>query len=345
MIIDGSHGEGGGQIFRTTLTMAVCLGQDVKIINIRAGRKKTGLLRQHLTCLHAAQAICSAEVSGDQLGSTEVLFRPKKIKADQYEFTISTAGSANLVMQTIMLPLLLLPESSTVLIHGGTHNDKAPSFEFINKSFMPQLLKMGYRMSVELCGYGFQPVGGGTIKIQTQTQTQAELMPLFLDDRGKFIGKQAYAIGSQIPDDVFSRELAILENNHNWGLDELFKRKVNSAGPGNLVSLVLKMENITTVVDEVGQRGNKAERVVRRAVNKVEAHLNQRGAVCEYLADQLLLPMIFAGGGRFTTVKPSLHLTTNIEVIQKFLNIPIELFERPSGEWQLIMKTNPKAVN
>jgi RNA 3'-terminal phosphate cyclase (ATP) len=144
--IDGSQGEGGGQIFRTSLTLSMCLGIPIKIINIRAGRNKPGLLRQHLCCLRAAEEICQATVEGAAFGSTSVTFTPGAIGAGNYRFSIGSAGSTTLVFQTILPALLLAEASSTVTLEGGTHSGMAPSFDFIEQSFVPQLVNKGCDM-------------------------------------------------------------------------------------------------------------------------------------------------------------------------------------------------------
>ncbi len=329
--INGAFGEGGGQIFRTTLTLAICLGINVRIINIRAGRKKPGLLRQHLTCLRAAQAICSADVIGDELGSQEVIFKPRKVVSGDYEFAIGSAGSTSLVLQTIMLPLLLQGKISTVVIAGGTHNHKAPSFEFLKSSFIPILKKMGYQIKAELLKYGFHPAGGGAIKVTLMPHHG--LVALKLLECGAQISKKAVAIASQIPQQVLVRELRQLQQ-HDWLAEETHQQMVESVGPGNLLSLTLVMDNITLVFDELGARGVRAERVASLAEQQMQRFLTSQASVCEYLADQLLLPMLFAGGS-IKVGLPSLHTTTNIKIIQQLLDVDIELNQLSKECWQL----------
>ncbi|MFT4765185.1 MAG: RNA 3'-terminal phosphate cyclase (ATP) [Oleispira sp.] len=330
--INGAAGEGGGQIFRTTLTLAMCLGLDVRIVNIRAGRKKPGLLRQHLTCLRAAQTICSADVSGDELGSQEVIFKPGNVIPGDYEFSVGSAGSTSLVLQTIMMPLLLQSHASSVIINGGTHNSKAPSFEFLNNSFILAVRKMGYQITAELLKYGFNPAGGGAIKMELKPHKVLE--PLQLLDSGALVDKKANAIGSQIPQQVLVRELRQLQQQHHWLPEECSEQLVESTGPGNLLSLKLTMENTTLVFDELGGRGLRAEKVANLAEQRVQSYLKNQVPVCEYLADQLLLPMLFAGGS-FKTGRPSLHTTTNINVIQQLLDLNIEVNQLNKRCWQL----------
>ena len=159
-IIDGSQGEGGGQILRSTLALSMCTGTPVRIENIRAGRRKPGLLRQHLACVRASKEITNAKVIGDELGSSAVEFRPGEIKAGTYEFAIGSAGSTSLVFQTVLPALLMADKQSVVSFSGGTHNDLAPSFDFIQHCFIPALASINLDIKAELNAYGFMPIGG-----------------------------------------------------------------------------------------------------------------------------------------------------------------------------------------
>ena len=231
-----------------------------------------------------------------------------------------------------MMPLLLQSQVSTVIINGGTHNDKAPSFEFLNNSFIPAVKKMGYQITAELLRYGFNPAGGGAIKVELKPHKKLE--PLQLLDSGAVVGKKAIAIGSQIPQQVLARELRHLQQQYHWLPEECSEQLVESAGPGNLLSLLLTMENITLVFDELGSRGVRAENVANLAEQQMQNYLKKQIPVCEYLADQLLLPMLFAGGS-FKTGLPSLHTTTNINVIQQLLGVNIEINPLSKYCWQL----------
>ena len=161
--IDGSKGEGGGQVLRSSLSLSMVTGQPFRIKNIRAGRAKPGLLRQHLTCVRASEAVCNATVEGAELGSKEIVFRPGAVQPGLHTFAVGTAGSAMLVLQTVLPPLMLATETSTVTVEGGTHNDHAPPFDFLEHAFVPLLRRMGARVDLILDGYGFYPAGGGRV--------------------------------------------------------------------------------------------------------------------------------------------------------------------------------------
>ncbi len=331
VVIDGSLGEGGGQIFRTSLTLAMCLGKAVRIENIRAGRNKPGLLRQHLICLRAAKTICGAQVAGDELGSQQVSFMPHKVKTGDYHFAVGSAGSTTLVFQTLFLPLALADERSVVRIEGGTHNGMAPSFDFIEQCFLPVVKRMGCDVAVELLGYGFYPAGGGDWS--ARINPVSHLKRLLLTDSGNLMGQTAVATSARIPAHVTERELAYVQKKCDWQGSSLHRRLVKSAGPGNIFSLRLAFENLTDVIEVVGERNISAERVAERAIAQMTRLLTAKVAVGEYLADQLLLPMALGAGGEFLTVKPSQHFISNVDVIKKFMDIEINYSELAEDRW------------
>lgn len=333
IIIDGSAGEGGGQIFRTSLSLAICLGKAVTIKNIRAKRNKPGLLRQHLTCLRAAKEICNAEVLGDEIGADLVEFIPGEVKAGSYRFSIGTAGSTSLVLQTILLPLMFADGPSEVLIEGGTHNKGAPSYEFLQHCFLPAMQKMGYRFDVELCDYGFYPAGGGAIRVKVYPAEN--LQALDLCERGDLLNKQVTAIAAKLPKHVLQREVAVFENDRAWGDAELQVKNVGSVGPGNLVSLLLHFEKHVEVFDCVGEVNLSAEKVAKRVLNDAQCYLKKQAVVGEYLADQLLLPMLLAKGGKFITHDLSQHMLTNIETVQKISEQKIYTKEVKKNIWEI----------
>jgi RNA 3'-terminal phosphate cyclase (ATP) len=335
IVIDGSQGEGGGQIFRTSLSLAACLGKPVQIEHIRSGRKKSGLLRQHLTCLRAVQAICDATVLGDELGSEKVTFIPGAIKPGEYHFAIGTAGSTTLVLQTVLFPLLLAGGSCEVLLEGGTHNGMAPSYDFVAESFLPMLAKMGVRIETQLQRYGFYPAGGGAWRVKIYPAT--DIAELILLECGEQTSQRAVAISSRIPEHVTSRELARVQSLCGWPQACLNQRLVKSAGPGNILSLQVGMKNVTHVCDSLGERGVSAERVVDRAVEALNHFLSAKVPVGEYLADQLILPMVLGRGGRFRTVKPSTHLLTNIDVVRSMTGADIQLKEIRENCWEVLV--------
>lgn len=334
-IIDGSQGEGGGQIFRTSLTLSLCTGEPVTIKNIRAGRKKPGLLRQHLTCLSAAQAISDASIEGAELGSMKVVFRPQKVKAGSYRFSVGSAGSSTLVFQTIYLPLLLVGEQSELVLEGGTHNGMAPSFDFIRQSFLPELKKMGALIEASLDRYGFYPAGGGAWR--ATIGAAKNISPYTKIKRGEIISVAATATSAQIPGHVVTRELQCVSSHFNLPKENLHKRLVRSIGPGNILSVQVESKSVVEMVEVVGERGVSAESVVDKVIAEVNRYLASNAVIGEHLADQLLLPMALGGGGSFTTLTPSLHLTTNAAVISEFTRAQVAISQLDDRRWRVVV--------
>jgi len=320
--IDGSYGEGGGQILRTSLGLSLVTGKPFRIERIRAARKTPGLLRQHLTAVNAATAIGQADVTGAILGSRELTFIPGEVVPGEYSFAIGTAGSTALVLQAILPALIVASGPSVLTLQGGTHNPFAPPFDFLQRAFLPLLNRMGPNVKAELERPGFYPAGGGKVRF---TITPAnKLKPFDIRERGDIRSRKATALVANLPANIAERELAIIGRKLSWN-PECLRQEVtrNSNGPGNVVSIEIDSEHITEVFTAFGERGLPAESVAEKAVKEARRYLASGIPVAEYLADQLLLPMALARGGAFTTSTLSRHALTNIEIIHKFLDIRI----------------------
>jgi RNA 3'-terminal phosphate cyclase (ATP) len=321
--LDGSEGEGGGQILRSALTLSALTGQPFEIKNIRAGRAKPGLLRQHLTALRAAAAISGGKYSDNvAIGATELMFYPGDVRASNYEFAVGTAGSAMLVLQTILLPLLQAEKPSRVIISGGTHNPSAPPYEFVAMCFLPVLARMGADVELKLLQYGFMPAGGG--RIMAVVQPCDGLQPVHILERGPRLELYAEALFANLPFNIADRELAQVDERLSLGKTALKVREVESIGPGNMLSVHARFEQVSEMVSAFGRRGVRSEKVADDVADAAAAYLGSEGAVGLYLADQLLLPMAVAGGGSFTSTAPTPHTMTNVSTITKFLDVDIQ---------------------
>jgi len=315
--IDGAEGEGGGQILRSSLSLAICTRQPFRIDNIRANREKPGLMRQHLTAVNAAAEICGADVDGAALGSRALTFRPGPLAAGGYSFDIGTAGSCTLVLQTILPALLTAAGESRVSIRGGTHNPGSPPFDFLARTFLPLLGRMGAKVELDLKAYGFYPRGGGEIFARI---TPAErLGALRLTERGALVRGIAEAYVSAIPLHVAQRELEVIRRALGWTQQQTMLRALpNDVGPGNAVTITLEHEYVTEVFTSFGEKGVRAETVAEEAAMAASAYLAQRAPVGDHLSDQLLLPMALGDGGSFLTARVTQHLRSNITVIERF---------------------------
>jgi RNA 3'-terminal phosphate cyclase (ATP) len=326
LVIDGAFGEGGGQILRTSLTASLLTGTPFEIHSIRARRRRPGLLRQHLTAVRAAATIGRADVEGATLGSHRLAFRPGTVRAGSYRFSVGSAGSACLVLQTVLLPLVQAG-TSKVTVEGGTHNEGAPPFEFLDLTFAPLLRRMGVAMELALERHGFFPMGGGAV---TMAARGARWRPLSLLERGEVVAVRATALVSRLPVTIAERELAVVRRELGWSEDRLEAVAVDSPGPGNVVLLVVDCEHVTEVFTGFGRRGLPAEKVAAGAVAELRRYLDSGVPAGPHLADQLLLPLVLAGG-RFVTAEPTDHFWTNVEVIRRFFGDVIDVAERPGG--------------
>lgn len=328
--LDGSMGEGGGQILRSALALSMVTGRPFRISEIRAGRAVPGLLRQHLTAVNAAAEVCGAEVRGADVGSRELEFVPHAIRGEHYSCRVGTAGSTSLVLQTILPALLRADKPSRVCLEGGTHNPFAPPFEFLDRSFLPMLRRMGARVEVTLEQAGFYPAGGGRI---VATIEPGPLRPVHLVDGGRLLDRRCVAVAANLPLDIAERECAIVGREldiESAGLEA--RAPAGGPGPGNYVALELTYEHVSAVFSGVGQRGVRAEAVAADVVDQARQYLVADVPVCPHLADQLMVPMALAGGGSFATMPLSLHASTNLEVIRRFLDVPMRA-EREGDRW------------
>lgn len=334
--IDGSQGEGGGQILRTSLALSLVTGQPFRMERIRAKRQRPGLLKQHLTAVEAARTVGCAEVEAAALGSQTLEFRPGPVTPGNYRFAVGTAGSATLVLQTVLPALLTSSGHSTLTLEGGTHNPMAPPFDFLEKCFMPLIHRMGPAVELELRRHGFFPAGGG--RFHARIEPSKKLSRLDLLERGSMRGRQARMLVSKLPEHVGQRELAVVRDELKWREDECAIEAVRyPVGPGNAVVLAIETEHVTEVFTGFGERGRPAEEVAGSAVEAAKAWLEADVPVDEHLADQLLIPLALAGGGSFRTTKPSLHTITNAAVIQRFLPVSIKAEPESEMAWGVIV--------
>jgi len=328
--LDGSIGEGGGQVLRTALALSLVTAQPFAIERIRALRSKPGLARQHLTCVEAAAAVGKARVEGAELGSQRLVFKPVAVHAGDYRFAIGTAGSTTLVLQTVLPALLRAGAPSKVMLGGGTHNPLAPPFEFLQLAFAPALRAMGASFVLELVRYGFAPVGGGAI---SAVIGPSQLRPVQLLERKPAGLPRARALLAQLSPHIGERELAIVRRRLDLHPEQLRVETVASHGPGNMLLLEFPGEPCSEVIGVPGERGISAEQVAETACAQATAFLAANVPVGEHLADQLLPLMAIAGGGAFRTLEPSLHTRTNAQVIERFLPVRFRITEDAPGSW------------
>lgn len=336
--VDGSRGEGGGQILRSSLSLAVVSGRPITVERIRARRPKPGLLRQHLTAVKAAARISNARVEGAELHSRELTFTPRGVSPGHYEFAVGTAGSATLVLQTILPALMIADAPSTVVLEGGTHNPWAPPFEFLERSYLPCIERMGPSVKASLERPGFHPAGGGRFVVAIEPV--AKLAPLDLRERGAQTGARGEALIAHLPPSVGERELRALQKRLHLDASEVSLRTADeSRGPGNAVVVSLTFDNICAVFSAIGEKGRRAEQVSADVAASVQRYLAASVPVEEHLADQLLVPMALSGSGRVRSTPLSRHSQTNIAVIEQFLDVSFSVQELSSDAIELSVRS------
>ena len=310
--IDGSMGEGGGQIVRTALSLSLAAQRPLRLTNIRANRSRPGLRPQHVTAVRAAAAIGEATVSEVREGTRTLTFEPSTVVPGTYHFDIGTAGSAVLVLQTVLLPLLTAERPSRITVTGGTHNKFAPPFDFFATTFLPVVERMGATLHAALDRPGFYPKGGGRCTVEVQPV--AELEPLSLTARGAARPPCIRAIVANLPRHIAEREIATLREALSVEIGETRIETPSSLSAGNALLLELPFRHVTEVVSGIGEKGLPAEKVAMGVAEEAQSYLNADAPVDSHLADQLLLPLAL-GGGQFRTATLTAHTHTNAAVI------------------------------
>lgn len=324
--IDGSDGEGGGQVVRSSLALSAVTGRPLRLTNIRAGRSKPGLLRQHLTGLRAMTAVTDADVDGGHLGSTTLTFTPRAPRGGRYAFEVGSAGSTVLVAQTILPALLAADGPSTVTIGGGTHAAFAPPFDFFAEVYLPMVRRMGGRATCELTRFGFYPAGGGGVVIDVRPSVLDR--SLHLSERGGEAGVRVTALVAGVPISVARRECDVVARRGGWPTIESRPNVAEpSGGPGNTLMVTLAYEHVTEMFTAHGRKGVRGEQVARDVVRAAKRYEGTDVPVGPHLADQLLLPMALAAmngaDGSFRTADPTGHFRTHVDVIHRFLPVQI----------------------
>ena len=334
--LEGS--DGGGQLLRTALALSLITGKAFRMTRIRGARPKPGLMRQHLTCVLAAQEVGDASVDGAAIGSQEIVFTPGKIRSGDFQFAIGTGGSTTLVLQTLLPALLHAAEPSTVRIEGGTHNPMAPPFEFIDQCFLPVLHTMGVKAKVTCERIGFMQVGGGSIFAEFQPLKKWKKLALL--ERGALVEHFGCVMSAHLPTGIEEREIRAASKTLDWEPDLIKRMPANlSKGPGNILMLGARFENVLELSSSVAQMGRSAENVAESAARGLKNYLSNEAAVGVNLADQLLLPMALSGGGKFTTFALSNHTKTSMELIPKFVDVHFAVKEGERGVKTISVKS------
>ncbi len=338
--IDGSYGEGGGQILRSSLTLSLLTGKPFKLVNIRVKRKKPGLMPQHLACVKACKELSQAKTSGDSLGSTTLVFEPKaEPKAGSYFFDVGTAGATTLVFQTIFLPLSLA-KGAEVILKGGTHVPYSPTYHYLEYVYEPMLAHFGFKAELKLERAGFYPVGEGMIKAKISPVRELSC-PLFCEE-AQDNGSKDFSLQKVLIISMISKDLPrhILERQAKSALEylrsfikitwpdalwEVKQEVVESSSPGTMTFVLLQGGSLRAGFSSLGAKGVPAEEVGKSSAKLAYEFLRKGAQVDPHLADQLVLPLAYlvylgkANSTSYTTQSITMHLITQAWLIPQFL--------------------------
>ncbi len=331
ILIDGSFGEGGGQILRTSIGLAAALGRAVRIVNIRAKRKNPGLQRQHMTAVRVLATLTNARVEGLYLGSTELIFEPRELRGGKYKFDIGTAGSTTLVLQALIPVLPFVPEPLEIELRGGTDVPWSPPVDYVRMVLIPMLSRMGFEIELEVKRRGHYPRGGGIVIIRSKPV--GRIKPLQLIDRGRIIRVEGISHAVKLPRHVAERqalsakkELEKLGVPIDISLEWYPPERDPHLGPGSGIVVVAKCENSLLGADALGAKGKPAEVVGKEAASKLLEDLSTGAALDRHMADMIVAPAALAcGTSAFKASKMTMHAYTVIELVKKIAQADIEV--------------------
>lgn len=335
--IDGSFGEGGGQILRTGVALSILTGRPVRFRQIRANRKPPGLKTQHQMSIQAAAALCGARVEGTALGSTTLTFHPGRVRPGSYSFDVSSlrasAGSTGLIFQTLLPVLALADRPSHLALKGGTDVPWSPPASYLREVFLPTLKEMGIQAGMEIAERGFYPIGGGRVEVEV-LPAEIPLRPLRIEERGRLKSLRITSAIANLPVGIAERQraaAAALLKQHGFDTEGKIQT-LPSPGKGTFCFIVAEFEQVRAGFSALGAIGKRAERVGEEAANAFLRHAAREGALDLHLADQVVLYMALAQGKSVATVaEVTAHLRTNIWVIEQFLPVRFDLTADKKG--------------
>ena len=342
-LIDGSQGEGGGQIIRTALTLSLLTDREVRIENIRARRRNPGLAPQHLTNVRALAELCGADLAGDQLGSTRLQFKPQRWpRSGGYRFDVAqtagrgSAGSVTLILQTLLLPLISTEQGARLHLTGGTHVPWSPSAHYISQVYLKILRQLGIVSEMTIRHPGFYPRGGGKIDLAVEPVGVSTIngVPRYhfssLDccKQPQLTAVRGTALVCQLSHSIGLRMARQAEKDLlTAGIPADIKVvELSGPGPGAALCLQAQFDGMFAGFDALGKKGLPAERVAEEATTALIEFISQDAPVDPYLADQLLLPLAMSNKpSRFRTAQVTSHFTTNAAVIEQMANTQIHV--------------------
>ena len=347
IVIDGSYGEGGGQVLRLSVALSCITGSDVKVVNVRARRESPGLRPQHITSVRAAEQICRARTEGLSIGSKELVFSPSTIDPQGTVLDVGTAGSVTLVMQTI-LPILAFSDRRVELeLRGGTDVSWSPPIDYVRHVMLPHLARMDYHVEVSVLRRGHYPKGGGIVRVRTLNNPKS-FKPVNLPGRGDLIRVRGLSHCVKLPKDVAVRQAESARKHLvgegirepvDIGLEFYDPGKDPHIGPGSGIVLWAEAVNSILGADALGARGKKAEVVGVEAAEKLVRDLRLGVALDRYMSDNVLIYLALSEGASVITgAEYSMHAHTALWVLRHFLKLDYELSGELGKPFKLVMR-------
>lgn len=322
--LDGSHGEGGGQILRSALALSILTGKPFRLVNVRANRTPPGLRPSHLTSLKAAAAVCRGVFKGGSVGSATLTFEPGELAAGTYRFDVGTAGSTGLVLQAVYLPLALRGTAeSRLTITGGTHVATSPCYHYLEFTWAAHLRRMGIGVELEMVRPGFYPRGGGEVHATVHPCLRVKGVRLM--DGPELTTAGGFSAVAGLPErqhDIARRQGKRLAHRlRTEKIEAVIPEEYWDGGPGTVAAVLFRQPPVPTLFFAVGERGRPAEAVADDAAEQAVAFRNARAPVDPHAADQLVLPLALSpDASEYRVAEVTRHLTTNIDVIRRFLD-------------------------
>jgi len=330
MEVDGSYGEGGGQIIRTATALSAVTGTPLRIRNIRKGRKNPGLAAQHATAIEALATLCSAKTKGVVHGSLEITFEPGKISGGSYRIDIGTAGSITLLAQCLLPAALMADGPVSLEIRGGTDVRWSPSIDYFTYVFLPALNEFGARVEVECSQRGYYPRGGGTVHLSIDP---GNLKPCSLERVSNPIKGLSHCSG--LPEHVAQRQSqAAIDTFRQVGLEaEIPIQILKAPSIGSGITLWSGYKG----AGALGERGIRAEEVGSSSARAMIAEVQSPSSVDVHLADQLV-PYLALAGGSYTVRDISMHAKTNVWTAGLFLGEKISISDGTPEEGLFLLE-------
>ncbi|MEM3059346.1 MAG: RNA 3'-terminal phosphate cyclase [Methanomassiliicoccales archaeon] len=337
--IDGSYGEGGGQLLRMAVALSALTKKEVRVFNIRAGRPNPGLAPQHLAAVKGVATISNAEIGGALAGSKELIFHPGTIRGGRYKIDVGTAGSITLVMQACLLPSSLAEAETVLEISGGTNVKWSPSIDYYKLVFLPLLEKIGIKAKLSIVSRGFYPEGGGRVVVEV-TPT-SKFKPLHLDDRGILSEISGICFSQNLPEHI-SRRMALSAKKALIDISDAKILTESSTGisTGAGICIAANFENTVLGSDTLGERGVPAEAVGLEAARNLKEEINGMGTLDIHAADQILAYLALSEDrSQFFVKNITKHLETQIWLIEKFTGARFQL-QKTQNRWKVTVVPN-----